>query len=222
MMNPVLTWDEADRQIALADGEELYTSYNGQGPKEIAPSESFDMSLCVNQKGLRDTIYVCGPQNSGKSHVISQYLEDYTRLYPNKKIVLFSMLDDDPVLDKYKMVKRVDLTDFEYSPDLLKALRNRLIIFDDVDCIADKKISKEIYQLINEILSNGRKLHISIIVTNHLVTDYHRTRTILNECDTYVVFPKCGSSHHDSAHCRWLLRNRMTGWSSQTERRRVW
>ena len=71
-----------------------------------------------------------------------------------------------------------------------------LVIFDDVDRITDDKVNKAVQKLISDILSNGRDhatqagiADIDIIVTNHEVNDYGRTKKLLTECNYVVLFP---------------------------------
>ena len=70
------------------------------------------------------------------------------------------------------------------------------MIFDDVDRITDDKVNKAVQKLISDILSNGRDhatqkgiADIDIIVTNHEVNDYGRTKRLLTECNYVVLFP---------------------------------
>lgn len=143
--------------------------------------------------GSRDCLYICGASGSGKTTYISKYLNNYKKIFKNPKIYLFSKLSSDETLDQYKPI-RVDLNKFKYDDDTLKRLHDSLLIFDDIDSIGDKKIKDKIYNFINEVLYNGRHHNISIIITNHLCTDYKKTRPILNECKSVTFFCKSGAN----------------------------
>jgi hypothetical protein len=150
----------------------------------------------------RDCLYICAPNQSGKTTYVARYLELYKKRFPNKTIYLFSKLDEDPILDKFEPI-RVNINKLKLRNNTLDFLKNSLVIFDDVDQILEKENVKKIQKLINEILCNGAHYNIGIIVTNHLLSDYKNTRCILNECSSITVFPKSGCAHH----LEYLLKN---------------
>jgi len=53
----------------------------------------------------------------------------------------------------------------------------------------------KVQTLRDSLLKRGRHEDISVVVTNHLLTNYKETRTILNEVNSITFFPKSGSSH---------------------------
>lgn len=154
------------------------------------------------ENNKRDCLYICAPNQSGKTTYVARYLEKYKKRYPNKEIYLFSKLAEDPILDKFNPI-RVDISKLKLRDNTLDFLKNSLVIFDDVDQILEKKDMQKIQKLINEILCNGAHFNIGIIVTNHLLSDYKNTRCILNECSSITIFPKSGCAHH----LQYLLKN---------------
>lgn len=154
------------------------------------------------ENNKRDCLYICAPNQSGKTTYVARYLEQYKKRFPKKKIFLFSKLEEDPILDKFKPI-RVDINKLKLRNNTLDILENSLVIFDDVDQILEKDNIKKIQKLINEILCNGAHFNIGIIVTNHLLSDYKNTRCILNECSSITIFPKSGCAHH----LDYLLKN---------------
>ena len=60
---------------------------------------------------------------------------------------------------------------------------------DDIDVINPKKVKDAVFHILNEILQIGRHFNITCIVTNHLPTDFQRTRIILDESHIIVYFP---------------------------------
>ena len=150
----------------------------------------------------RVCLYICAPNQSGKTTYVARFIEFYKEIHPNIDIVLISKLEKDPILDKFKL-KRIDPYKMKFPKNALDILKNSLVIFDDIDQIHDKEVSKKLQQLIEEILSNGAHFNIGIIITNHLLSDYKKTRAILNECGSITVFPKSGCAHH----LNYLLRN---------------
>ena len=160
-----------------------------------------------NIKAKRDCLYICAPNQSGKSTYVSNYLEYFKKIYNEKNknmkpIYLFSKLKEDPILDKYDPI-RININKFRLDNETLEKMANSIAIFDDVDQIHDKKIRTKIYNTIDEILCNGAHFNIHIIITNHLCSDYKNTRVILNECSSITVFCKSGSRHQ----IRYTLKN---------------
>lgn len=150
----------------------------------------------------RVCMYICAPNQSGKTTYVARFLEKYTKIFPDIDIILFSKLRSDPILDVFNP-HRIDVYEFELDKNTLDDLSNSLVIFDDVDQIHEKQARSNILNLINEILANGAHFNTGIIVTNHLLSDYRNTRTILNECSSITVFPQSGSAHH----LDYLLKN---------------
>lgn len=143
-----------------------------------------------------ERIYICGPTGSGKSFFISQYIKLFQKKYPKMKIYIFSDVDSDEALDKFKNIVRVKLDEsiVEKPIEASEFQTGSLIIFDDIDSIIDKKILQAVETLRDHILKRGRHENLYCLVSNHLSTDYKRTRVILNECSAVVVYPKSGSS----------------------------
>ena len=130
-------------------------------------------------------------------------MKTYRELHPERPVFLVTGLSE-----KDKHFEGFDLWKINLShvPTLtLEDLRRRgpgaprtgsLVIFDDVDRITDDKVNKAVQKLISDILSNGRDhatqagiADIDIIVTNHEVNDYKRTKPMLTECNYVVLFP---------------------------------
>ena len=151
----------------------------------------------------RITMFIAGCQNCGKSYYISNFLKTYRMIHPERPVFLVTGLSE-----KDKHFEGFDLWKINLShvPTLtLEDLRRRgpgaprtgsLVIFDDVDRITDDKVNKAVQKLISDILSNGRDhatqagiADIDIIVTNHEVNDYGRTKRLLTECNYVVLFP---------------------------------
>lgn len=152
----------------------------------------------------RECVYVAGPSGSGKSTYVKEYASAYSKLFPDRPIFIFSKVSNDPSLKDIKKLKHIDLDESLLEepiepPELAKSL----CIFDDVSTISNKKIRTEIFRLINDILEIGRHSDIYICVTNHLLSDYSNTRTILNECSSLTCFPSAGSSQQ----IKYVLKN---------------
>jgi hypothetical protein len=153
-------------------------------------------------KKLREIVYIAGPQGSGKSYYASEYIKELQKMFPKKKIVVFSRILEDKALSNIKNKYRYDLND-----DLLEnriepkiELNNTCVLFDDIEQSINKDMQKYLEDLRDDIIKNGRDQtekgnDIYCICTSHQVTDYVKTRDILNECTSITIFPKSGSTY---------------------------
>ena len=150
-------------------------------------------------KDKTERLYIAGPSDSGKSYYCSKYLTEYKKMFPKKKIYIFSDVDEDEVLDKLEPIRiKLDhsLVENEIKPEELKnGKEGSLVLFDDIDSIQDKKIFNSIGKLRDALLKRGRHENITVLVTNHNISDYNKTRVVLNEANGITVFPKSGATH---------------------------
>lgn len=148
----------------------------------------------------RTVAYVAGPSGSGKTTYAMQLVKSYRKVFPQKEFFLFSRTDykSDPAYSGMT-VQQVKINDdlIKNPIDIEKELRGgSILLFDDCNTIQNDKQKKQIDKLMSDIMEVGRKLDITIIVTNHLVIPNERkiARTVLNEMHTLTVFPKSGAS----------------------------
>ena len=157
-----------------------------------------------DDKTERVIAYVSGPSGSGKSYWCSQFIKKYLKQHPQSDIILFSAVNEDEALDKFKNLKRVrideNLVDDPIQPE---DLADSLVIMDDIDSIGNKRIREAVYSILNRIAQEGRHHRTSLLVTNHLPTGGRDTRMILNESHIVVVFLASGSARGN----KYLLQN---------------
>ena len=140
----------------------------------------------------RQILYITGRSGSGKSYYTKKYLEQYKNIYPKNPIYIFSALDNDVSLDDLKGLKRIKLNDELLNEELTSVdFENSICIFDDTDCITNKKILKKINEIKDSILQTGRHHNVSAIITTHTACNGSMTKMILNECHSITIFP-CG------------------------------
>lgn len=140
----------------------------------------------------RESIYASAPSGGGKSYYTSLYIEQFKQIFPEYRIILFSRKPEDPTLDKHKELIRMKLDEnILIDPiDPVKELKQTLLIFDDVDTLESKLMRDELFRLRNDILEIGRAKNTYIVTTSHIIANYSQTRTVLNEADSVVIFPK--------------------------------
>ena len=92
---------------------------------------------------------------------------------------------------------KIDETILEHPINIeTELVGGSILLFDDCNTLQNDKLKKQIDKLMGDIMEVGRKLDITIIITNHLVIPNERkmARTLLNEAQIITVFPKSGST----------------------------
>lgn len=153
------------------------------------PNEYMDLEHVPNNIG-RNCLYVCAPNQSGKTTYIAKFLKWYQFLWKNRRIIVFSSLESDPILDVVDPVRVPLSLDFINEDLNIEEFNDSVCVFDDVDKIKCPKLKKALYALIEELLCNGAHMSIDVIVTQHLMSNYRETRCIINETNVVTVFPQ--------------------------------
>jgi len=175
-----------DKIISIDPGKE----HDNTEFKKLKISNDSKFQLIPNPKTERQIIYITGPSGSGKSTFCCNYLLEYKKKFKDRPIYLFSALDDDESIDKIKP-KRFKIDSSLYTDPIdVKDLAESVVIFDDTDCIPDKKIRDAVNSIMDQILQIGRHHKITAIITMHLPTSGKYTRKLLNESHIYVWFPQ--------------------------------
>jgi hypothetical protein len=162
--------DKSKKELILVDGK-------------IKPTLGKDPTI---------TAYVAGPSGSGKSTVGKNLIVEIKRRRHKPKIYLFSQLNEDEVLDKivdHRILIGENLID---SPITLNELKDSILIFDDIETIPNEKLKKIVSNLRDQALSEGRHHNICTICTNHMVTDYKKTKNMIAEAKLIYLFPSQG------------------------------
>jgi ABC-type dipeptide/oligopeptide/nickel transport system ATPase component len=133
--------------------------------------------------------YIVGASGSGKSYFASNLAEEYKLLYPKNPIYLLSYLSDDTSIDRVKGIKRILLND-DFLEETIECedLKNSLTIWDDVDCITDKKMKLKLKELLIKILNTGRHTNTSLIYLSHIACNGVETKPLLNEASSITFF----------------------------------
>jgi GTPase SAR1 family protein len=148
-----------------------------------------------NLRNERDVLYIFGPSGSGKSTYAGKYVKNYKQTFPDNDIILFSTVDTDMVLDKWKPI-RVPITpdDLNHAKDL--HFLDCLVVFDDIDTISNKFCLSLVREIRDKILETGRHQRVSVVCTSHLATNFAATRVMVNESQTVTFFPRSGGYKH--------------------------
>lgn len=143
----------------------------------------------------REVFYIAGASGSGKSYIAKGIAEYYKKIFPDRECYLVSKLGEDSTLDKLKFLKRLNIQSFvdEY-PDDLEEFRDCLVIFDDYDTFTGA-YEKTIHKLIDDLATMGRHTNTTMLCLSHYLTNYKKTRLLLNEATHIVVYPMA-TSHY--------------------------
>jgi hypothetical protein len=186
----------------------LNNSETEKGKNKLdVPLTNFFNILPSTDPNKRDVFYIAGKSGSGKSYISAQIIENYHKLNPERPLYLISKLEEDETIDKVKApLKRIPVEKFVEVFNI-NAFNNCLIFFDDYDTLPDK-LSKSIQEIIKDIAIMGRKHNedqgnITMLLATHYLTNYSKTRLILNEATHFIIYPQ-NTSHYQ---LKYLLQN---------------
>ena len=158
---------------------------------ELDFSDLSNIHLFPIPQKFSERIYIPAPSGSGKSTFIGEYLKQLRIKYPKRKISVFSRVKFDKPIDRFSNLERVDLDNIGNLT--IEEFKNQILIFDDIDTILDKGLVKSLRNFRDDVLEVGRHFGITCISTSHIIMNFGATRTLINEAQAVVLFPR-GSS----------------------------
>ena len=181
--------DEANSKIIELDDDGIFELLPPTDPKK------------------RSVWYVAGQSGSGKSWIAKQLAQMYHKLFPGRGIYLISKLDQDDTLDALKFLKRIKIQSFVDDYPSLEEFGGKngegcMLIFDDYDTLTGDA-GKVIHQLIDDLAIQGRHTNTTMLCLSHYLTNYKKTRLLLNEATNVVVYPLSTSYHA----LKYMLKN---------------
>jgi hypothetical protein len=150
----------------------------------------------------REVWYIAGQSGSGKSWVAKQLAHYYHKINPERGIYLVSKLKEDATLDALKFLKRVNIQSFVDDYPDLEEFKDCMVIFDDYDTLTGQD-EKVISKIVDDLAIMGRHTNTTMLCLSHYLTNYKKTRLLLNEATHVVVYPLSTSYHA----LRYLLKN---------------
>jgi len=185
----------------------LYLDTQEHAPKEDKPFTEVDLPydtmfsiMPSADENTRQIFYIAGSSGSGKSYMAKMYANNYSKMYPDRSVYLISKLEHDETIDSMTIPPiRLDYSTWIDDPPNINDFANCLVIFDDYDTIEGKE-GKAILNVIEDLCIMGRKHNeqqgnVSVLLLTHHLTNYKKTRLLLNEATHYVVYPQNSSSH---------------------------
>lgn len=150
----------------------------------------------------REVWYIAGASGSGKSFVARGLAQHYKKSFPDREVYLVSKLTEDATLDVLKFLKRVNIQSFVDDYPKLEEFQDCMVIFDDFDTLTGDT-QKVVEKIIDDLAIMGRHSNTTMLCLSHYLTNYKKTRLLLNEATHVVVYPLSTSYHA----LRYLLRN---------------
>jgi energy-coupling factor transporter ATP-binding protein EcfA2 len=143
----------------------------------------------------REVYYIAGASGSGKSYIAKSIAEIYKKLHPSREIYLISKLEEDSTLDTMKpKPKRINIQTLIDDYPELDEFADCCLIFDDYDTFVGPA-EKVVHKLIDDLATMGRHTNTTMLCLSHYLTNYKKTRLLLNEATHLVVYPMATSFH---------------------------
>ncbi len=166
-------------------------------------------------------VAIFGKSSSGKSHFVGQVLDTMkSKKHGNQErdIVIISGVDEDESLDRERGPKgkktvpeRIDM----YSPEFVEMtpqdFEDCVVVFDDVENLTNKAVSRAVMNLRNSLLEKGRHYKTDILTISHNALGGNLTKFVHSEATAFVVFPAFAQVHQLNTYLR-----KYAGLSKQT------
>jgi hypothetical protein len=191
-----LTADQLIGETAFA--KSLYDRIITDEAKDTSinlPDDSSFQVLPSPDPEKREVFYIAGASGSGKSYMAKGIAECYKKLHPSREVYLISKLGDDSTLDTMKPPpKRINIQTLIDDYPELDEFKDCCVIFDDYDTFTGNA-EKVIHKLIDDLATMGRHTNTTMLCLSHYLTNYKKTRLLLNEATHIVVYPMATSFH---------------------------
>lgn len=156
-------------------------------------------------RNYRECIYIAGSNGCGKSFFCRQYINSFVKVFPEKDIIMFTTIPNDESFSDLPEKLGDSFIKIMVNDNLLndkinvkQELSNSLVIFDDIIKSSNSsQLNRYMIKLRDDVLDNGRDQanngrDIYCLMTNHLLTDYIKTRSAIAESTCIVLFPGSG------------------------------
>jgi hypothetical protein len=160
------------------------------------PDDSAFQLIPSSDPQKREVYYIAGASGSGKSYIARQLAEGYKKMFPSREVYLISKLNEDSTLDTMKIgkPKRIRVETLVDDYPALDEFKDCMVIFDDYDTFTGAE-GKCVQQLIDDLAIQGRHTNTTMLCLTHYITNYKKTRLLLNEATHFVIYPQATSYH---------------------------
>lgn len=179
-------------------GKQLYDRILSDEAKDTSinlPDDSQFQLVPSPDPNKREVWYIAGASGSGKSYIAKGIAEMYKKLHPSREVYLISKLGEDNTLDTMKPPpKRINIQTLIDDFPELDEFKDCCVIFDDYDTFTGPA-EKVVHKLIDDLATMGRHTNTTMLCLSHYLTNYKKTRLLLNEATHIVVYPMATSFH---------------------------
>ena len=140
-----------------------------------------------------EKLYCAANSGAGKTYYIANWLKQWYKKKENKNkpLYIFSAVEQDATLDDFKNAERIPIDEGLINEPLkLEDMSNSFIIFDDIDTISNPILRKIVLNLRDHALQAGRHYGITMASTAHVVSNYSKTRILIQEATSCTFFPR--------------------------------
>jgi hypothetical protein len=88
--------------------------------------------------------------------------------------------------------KRINVETLISDYPEINEFKDSMIIFDDYDTF-EGQLGKVVQQLIDDLAIQGRHSNTTMLCLTHYITNYKKTRLLLNEATHFIVYPQATS-----------------------------
>jgi chromosomal replication initiation ATPase DnaA len=149
----------------------------GTGKLEVMPNPD-----------VYERLFIAGQSGSGKSYFASQYIKRYLKMNRNNDFVLVSSVTDDDKLEKLEP-QRIEPESLVQQGLGHDEIENNVVLFDDVLSIPNRAVKNAVLNNLNHLIETNRHTQTNVIIINHLLSNHHETRKIINEATSITFFP---------------------------------
>jgi hypothetical protein len=189
-------------------GKRVIATYRAKSRSEFRLD---DGKMIVLPSRDPERVFVAGKSGSGKSFFTASYMREYSEMFPERVIYLFSTHSEEKAYSEIEHEAIPLDDDFIANPPTLESLGGTLegedgpsgclCVFDDCDNLQNKRLLKAVDAVNADLISNGRKYNIHVVSLNHQLMEHSRTRNQLNEANRVVFFPQ-GSPYHNQRYLK--------------------
>lgn len=139
-----------------------------------------------------DTVgYSVARRNSGKTWFCKLCVKTWLKKHKDGRVFMITKHEQDPSIDDVLPERSQKIHPTEIEGFTTSDFHDSLLIIDDTtDSELTPKQQKQLDKFVDDMIDNGRHDNIQCLLTNHLATDYKRTRVILNGCSFVTIFPR--------------------------------
>jgi len=150
------------------------------------------------REDFTDVVTISAPRGAGKSTKAAELatkIKKVFKLNDDDIIVVKKSKIDDPAFDKLNPTYLYVNEEFLENPPSIEEVSNqnrlpKVIILDDLDTIASNKLKQAYVKFQDQLLEEGRKLGLYIILCIHKMADHKNTKAVLSESTYFLFFPE--------------------------------